>query len=101
MSLQVRGHTDLADAESTGGRNVSLVPTSDGTLLQEAADTLTLMVSRADQIPVNEMSMTVLDRLETVTNGPSVSVSTRSGDKRSMIDLPFRLRSIAGFTEQK
>jgi len=65
MPLQARGRTDPSDAASAGGSIVSLVPTSDGTLLQEAADTLTLLVSRADQFPVNEMSMTVLDRLET------------------------------------
>lgn len=50
---------------SAGGRKASLRPTSDGTLLLEAADTLTLLASRADQLSFDTTSDQVFDQLET------------------------------------
>jgi ParB family chromosome partitioning protein len=65
MPLHARGHTDPSDAESAGGQLESLTPISDGTLLHEAADTLTLLASRAEQLPSEAISEQVLDQLET------------------------------------
>ena len=64
MPLQARGHTDPSDAESHGGRIAPLAPSSDDTVLQEAANTLTLLASRADQLLMDTNSEQVLDQLE-------------------------------------
>lgn len=64
MPLHEQGHTDPSDAESAGGQLESLTHISDGALLQEAANTLMLLASRAEQFPANELNMAILDRLE-------------------------------------
>jgi hypothetical protein len=69
MPLQARGRIDPSDAasarEGISSLASRLTPCPDGTLLQEAADTLTLLASRADQLPVEAISELVLDQMET------------------------------------
>lgn len=69
MPLQGKGRTDPSDSASAGAGISSLARMSalspDGILLQEVADTLTILASRTDELSMNTTSEQVLDQLET------------------------------------